>query len=105
MLGVVLATLNAPPTPFTPSTAAMQALRTKPVPRETMVPTAMERVERSRSVIAVSCVRAPQRAAGDPDAGRHEQHAGADAGDGDRHLAVLRAADDELDLPAEVVAV
>src|SRR4051794_39939066 len=105
MLGAVFATLYAAPTPWTPRTAARAAVRRKPVPRDAIVPTAIVRVERPRSLIAGSRVGATQGAAGDPDPGRNEQDARADAGDSDRDLAVLRAADDELDLLAEVVAV
>src|SRR3954447_17962913 len=96
MFGVVLATLNMAPTPSTPSTAAMAALRTKPVPRDTIVPTAIVRVDRPRPSVDGLLVTsgrpvAPQRSPGDPEPGGQQQDARPDAGHGERHPAVLRA--------------
>src|SRR3954451_24280931 len=109
MLGVVLATLNMAPTPSTPRTAAMAALRTKPVPRETIVPIAIVRVDRPRPSVGWACAAgrgaasldepvmsnrpaAPQGPPGDADAGGQQQDAGTDAGHGQRDAAVLGAA-------------
>src|SRR4051794_39264961 len=115
MFGVVLATLNMAPTPSTPRTAAMAALRMKPVPRETIVPTAMVRVDRPSPSAAdpedasleepVTSGRpaAPQRPPGDADACSQQQHACADAGHGKRDPAVLRAAHHHRLLRAEPV--
>src|SRR4051794_28079816 len=96
MFGVVLATLNRPPTPSTPRTAAMAALRRNPVPREAIVPTAMVRVDRPSPSEVTSRGPVPaQRASCDPDADGQQQRAGTDAGDGQGDPAVLRAAHDQ----------
>src|SRR3954454_21129830 len=98
MFGVVWATLNIAPTPSTPRTAAMAALRMKPVPRETIVPTAMVRVARPRPAAppAVGAADAPaasldepvmsgrpvapQCATADPQPGREQEDTRPDSG-------------------------
>src|SRR3954468_7928515 len=109
MFGVVFATLYAAPRVYTPRTATTAALRTNPVPREAMVPIAIDRVDRPSeppaAVICGSRVAAAQCPTHDAEAGRDKQDTGADAGDGEGDPAVLRAADDEPDLAAELVAV
>src|SRR4051794_21319776 len=119
MFGVVLATLNMAPTPSTPSTAAMAALRTKPVPREAIVPTAMVRVDLPRPCAGWPAAPSPelvtggsrasrspaaaQRPSGDADPHREQQDAGTDARDGQRDPAVLGAAHDQPARAAEGV--